>query len=305
MMTMLIATAGFAGACDGDTAATGDTSQATDTIDAADADTSVGEDTSGSASCSVTSAGLECGACSTTTGQDGEAVACVGGQIVDGDGAPIAGLKVSACTLQTCIIGDTDDNGHYLINRVPVAPHKMEVLGQLKGYATMVFYQPTVSGVLTKPADDIVMVPLTDTPTAWAPADGGAVSLAGGMLDLVAEAGVLHYPLGTVDKSVVAAEMDADDLPPFDIAPWEGVEAETRVFIINPFPVSADTSIAMTVHGADGVAADAKYDVYTANELEGVLELVGTATANGSGDIVLDDDAELKTLTTIIIVPQG
>jgi hypothetical protein len=280
----------LAAGCGDGAQATGDTSTATDgdaTGDGVAADTIEVEQT----------------ACTPATGQDGEPVACVGGRLVDEAGAAIPGLKVSACTLQTCIIGETGADGRYRINKLPVAPHKIEVLGQLKGFATMVFYQPTTAGVVATPGRDIVMPTLVDAPVAWAPADGGAVTIAGGMLTLDADPGVLHYPLGTIDKSVLAVELDPLDLPPFDSAPWVGEEAATRVFIVNPFPVFSDTAVAMTVHGAAGVSVGATYQVYTADQLEGVLESAGTATADGAGNIVLDAGAELKTLTTIIVVP--
>ena len=294
--TMTVATVaamfGALGAgCDGERPGPADTSSGSD------ADATIGTDVAADTS------QVDPTACTPATGQDGEPVTCVGGRLVDEAGAVIAGLKVSACTLQTCIIGETGVDGRYRINRLPVAPHKIEILGQLKGFATMVFYQPTTAGVLAVPGRDIVMPTLVDVPVAWPPADGGAVTIADGMLTLDADPGVLHYPLGTIDKSVLAVELDPLDLPPFDISPWEGKEAATRVFIVNPFPILSDTAVGMTVHGAEGVGAGATYHVYTADHLEGLLESAGSATADGSGDIVLDAGAELKTLTTIIVVP--
>lgn len=291
MWMMVTVTAGLTAACGGDTQTPADDTGAdTSTTDATTSDDVGGGETT---------------ACTPAANDDGEPYACVGGTIVDEDGTPIAGLKVSACTLATCIIGETGEDGRYRIGKLPVGPHKMEILGQIQGYATMIYYQPVTAGVLVEAEREIVMVRLTETPSPWTPADGGAVSLAGEMLDLEVAPGALRYPLGTVDKAAVAVEMDPLDLPPFDIAPWEGKEAGTRVFIVNPFPMQSSSAVAMTVHGATGVAPDTGYDVYTANHLEGVLEHVGTATADGLGDIVLDGDAELLTLTTIIVVPQG
>lgn len=263
------------------------------------------------AACDDTSDGTGPDVAPTTTPCDrlvdaaGEPVACVTGRLVDVTGAPVEGLKVSACTLHTCIIGDSRADGTYRIGGIPTEPHKVEILGQLRGYATMIFYQETIPGVFTTPPADIVMVPLADPPTAWPTDVGGTVVLADGALELTAAPDTLRYPLGTVDKEVIAVEVDADHLAPYDLTPWIGREAGTRAFYVNPFPIHASEPVGLVVHGAEGVAAGARYAVYQADHLEALLEHVGDAVADGEGRIVLEEGANLTMLTTIILVPEA
>ncbi len=232
-----------------------------------------------------------------------EPLACVTGRLVDVDGQPLEGLKVSACTSSSCIAGQTGPDGVYKIGGLPVEPHKLEILARIRGYATMIFAQPVAAGVYAEAPRDIVVPALEAAAAAWPPDAGGAVSVAGGMLELSAAAGTLKYPLGTVNKEVYGVEIAASDLPPFDIEPWVGKEAGTRAFILNPFPMRATASVGMRVLGADGVAAGTPYTVYTAGHLDAHLEQAGVATSDGAGSIVLEPGANLTTLTTIIVVP--
>ena len=242
-------------------------------------------------------------ACDPATDNDGNPVACVAGRIVDEAGAPVPSLAIGACTLDVCIRGTTNAEGRYVIGRLTVNPQKMLVFGTAKGYAQMIYYQDATAGVLSEAPFDVQVHRLAAPDTAWSATTGGTVSLAGGMLELTADADALLYPIGAEEK-VTALEVDPTELPPYDIEPWAGKEAATRAFIVNPYPLHTEAGkpATLTVKGATGVTAGATYTVYSAHTTQGILEAHGTATADGNGAIVLEGGT-LTDLTTLVIVP--
>jgi len=240
--------------------------------------------------------------CDPPTDSNGDPVACVAGRLVDEGGAPVPNLAMGACTLDVCIRSTTNADGRYTIGRLTVNPQKMLVFGAAKGYAQMVYYQDVTAGVLTNAAHDVVLHKLAAPDTDWLAATGGTVLLADGKLELSAAADTLLYPIGAEEK-ISAIEIDVADLPPFDIEPWVGHEDATRAFIVNPYPMHTSTPVTLRVLGATGVAAGAKYTVYSAHSVRGVLEEKGVATADGNGAITLTDGT-LTDLTTLIVVPE-
>lgn len=243
-------------------------------------------------------------ACDPATDNAGNPVACVAGRIVDEAGAPVPSLAIGACTLDVCIRGTTNAEGRYVIGRLTVNPQKMLVFGTAKGYAQMIYYQDATAGVLSEAPFDVKVHRLAAPDTAWSAATGGTVAVAGGMLELTADAGALLFPIGAEEK-VTALELDPSELPPYDIEPWAGKEAATRAFIVNPYPLHTEAGkpATLTVKGATGVAAGATYTVYSAHSTQGILEVRGTATADGDGAIVMDAGGTLTDLTTIVVVP--
>lgn len=231
-------------------------------------------------------------------------VGCVYGKLVDGSGKAVEGARVSACTDVECLIATTTGSGVYDIQGLTPGPHHIEVLGEPLGVFTMVWWQDVPAGVQSRLSESVVVQPLAGaTKVAWAPDAGGKVLLADGRLELEAAPGALKYAPGTLDKSVQAIEVDVDELPPFDIAPWEGKEEASRAFIINPFPLKASAPIKLRIIGEPGVATSTPYRVYSADPVWGNLEDVGLVTADGSGDLVSASGGSLKDLTTLVIVP--
>lgn len=241
-------------------------------------------------------------ACNPATGGGrGEKVACLAGAIVDGDGAPIAGIKVSACTSQTCIISPTGADGRYAIQGLPVEPHRMEALGVPKGYMTLEWFQDTTAGFMSEAPHPIVAVPLTHAAVAL-PEAGGTATIADGALELTVGAGVLVYPIGA-EEEVEAAAVALEDLPPYDVAPWVGKEAGARAFVVNPFALGVEGELGLKVKGA-GATAGARFHLYTADHLTGRLDEGGTLVADAAGDLVLQAGATVDELTTVVIVPE-
>jgi len=260
----------------------------------------------------VVASGLGCGddgastpevvACDPGTG--GKPVGCVYGALVDDAGKPVVGAKVSACTDKECIITNTTDAGVYNIQGLTVEAHRIDVLGEPKGVVTMIWWMPVTEGVQSRLAHPVVVHDLDRvTKVPLAPAEGGTVLLADGQLELSAEPDTLKYPIGTVDKSIGAIEVDIDELPPFDLTPWKGKESRSRAFIFNPFPMKSTTSAHLRVFGEERAAVNATYTVYSANYTFGHLDEVGLMRADGSGALVSESGGALKDLTTIIIVP--
>ena len=260
--------------------------------DAAGSDGAIGQD----------AAQANDGRCAPESQDNGAAYACVAGAIIDGDGAPLAGFRVSACTLETCIVGNTDEAGRYNIQRLPVEPHKMEVFGENHGYATMIFYQEVTPRESVLPTRDVVMVPIEETTAPWPPKEGGTVTIADGRLTLTAAPDVLDYPFGA-DKTVRAAMYPADKLPPYNITPWDGREADTLAFVVNPIGISTTASIDVVVHGVDASPGQL-YRVFNADGIHAVLTEVGTASVTSEGDLVLEPGAKVQSLSMIIFVPR-
>ncbi|MFO0744102.1 MAG: hypothetical protein U1F43_00315 [Myxococcota bacterium] len=239
-------------------------------------------------------------------GVGGKPVGCVFGTLVDTKGKPLSGVKVSACTDVECIRADTAADGTYDIQGLQVAAHHIEVLGDPKGVATMVWWQAVPAGVQSRLKEPVVLQPLAGiTKVPWLPDDGGTVTLADGRLELTAEPGTLKYAAGTVaaDKAVLAIELDIDDIPPYDIEPWKGKESKSMAFVVNPFPLKASAPIKVKVLGETGVAAGTPYTLYVADPVFGNLERAGILTADGSGALVSESGMTLQDLTTLVIVP--
>lgn len=242
-------------------------------------------------------------ACDPAVDEEGQAYACISGRLVDEQGGPIANLAVGACSFDLCIKGDTDAEGRYAIQKLPLSTQKVEVFGMLQGYADMIYWQDFEPGFMSEAPQDIVVHRLDMPHAGWAAETGGTILLADGALELSAAPDSLLYPIGEEDE-VTALEIAPSSLGPFDEHPWVGHEASTRAFLINPFPLTATEPVHVVIHGAVGVEKGARYGVYTADAVTGELVLAGEAEADGQGAIVMDDDAGIVDLTTLILVPR-
>lgn len=234
----------------------------------------------------------------------GQPFACIGGALTSQGGEPVAGVRISACTLETCIVGQTGADGTYTVQRLPVTPHKVEVLGVAKGYMTVAYYQDVLPGELARPERAVVLPRTTNAGVSWTAAAGGTATVADGKLVLSARPNTLLYPIGTPEEEMLveAVQVSLDELVPYDSEPWKGKESKSLAFILNPFPLKASESVGLTVKGV-GAAANSLFTVYAADATTGELVQSGILAADASGDLVLQPGASLKTLTTLVIVP--
>lgn len=242
--------------------------------------------------------------CEPAADERGNPYACIAGALESPNGEPVVGVRVSACTLETCIIGNTAADGTYLVQRLPVEPHKVEILGAAKGYMTLAFFQDVKPGELARASHTVVLPRVTNAAVPLTAAAGGTATVADGKLVLSAKAGILRYPIGTPEEEMLveAVAVPLDELVPYDIEPWDGKEDEAMAFLVNPFPLTASESVGLTVKGV-GAPANALYRLYAANATTGELEEAGVLAADTSGDLVLQPGGSLTQLTTLVIVP--
>lgn len=242
--------------------------------------------------------------CEPAADERGNPYACIAGALESPSGEPVVGVRVSACTLETCIIGNTAADGTYLVQRLPVEPHKVEILGAAKGYMTLAFFQDVKPGELARASHTVVLPRVTNAAVPLTAAAGGTATVADGKLVLQAKAGILRYPIGTPEEEMLveAVAVPLDELVPYDIAPWEGKEDDSMAFLVNPFPLTAAESVGLTVKGV-GAPANSLYRLYAANATTGELEEAGVLAADASGDLVLQPGGSLTQLTTLVVVP--
>lgn len=242
--------------------------------------------------------------CEPAADERGNPYACIAGSLESATGEPVVGVRVSACTHETCITGQTAADGTYLVQRLPVEPHKVEILGAAKGFMTLAFFQDVVPGEVARATRTVILPRLTNAAVSWTTAQGGTASVAGGKLELQAGADVLRYPIGTPEEEMVveAVAVPLNELVPYDIEPWKGKESSSMAFLINPFPLTAGESIGLKVKDV-GAAANKLFTLYAANASTGELDEAGILVADADGNLVLQPGASLTQLTTLVIVP--
>ena len=229
----------------------------------------------------------------------------VAGRLVHANGLPIEGLRMLACTASICYWDETDSDGRFLVTNLTLEPLKMQTGDPNAAHVDVLFYHLLDTTEVSELPRDVI-VPLKDQePAPWAEG-GGAVTLADGALTLSAEADALTYPPGTKDKAVTAYRLAGDDLPPFDWAPWEGREAETFGFVINPLGIEAEPGVSVRVDGVSEVPCGA-YRIWSVASKTGSLTHVGTgtvvATEGGSLTLTSEVGSEPVELSTLIISP--
>jgi len=242
--------------------------------------------------------------CEPAADERGRPFACIAGALVADDGSPVAGVRVAACTEMTCIVANSATNGEYIVQRLPVEPHKVEILGGNKGFMTVAFFQDVLPGELARAKRPVLIPKLTEQAELWLAKSGGTVTVAGGKLVLTAKANVLRYPIGTPEEEMLveAVEIPVAKLLPYDSEPWKGKESKSLAFVVNPFPLTATESIGLTVTGV-GASPNSLYRLYAAHSTTGELDEVGVLAADANGNLVLQPGASLTHLTTLVVVP--
>lgn len=243
-------------------------------------------------------------ACEPAADERGRPYACIAGAVTSEAGEPVAGVKIAACTSETCIISTTLADGTYNVQRLPVEPHKVEVFGVMKGFMTLAFFQDVMPGELARASRTLILPRQTNDAVAWLPANGGTVELADGQLVFDAEPGTLRYLVGTPEAEMLveAVEVPVRNLVPYDTEPWKGKESKSMAFVVNPFPLTASASVDLTIKGASATA-NALYTLYAAHSTTGELEEAGILVGAANGDLVLQPGATLTHLTTLVVVP--
>lgn len=238
------------------------------------------------------------GACDPAVDARGNPAACITGALVDESGAPVVGIFIGACNADECIRTETDESGRYTYQGLQLVDRMMKVFGVPKGYMMTNWYQPVEPGVMAI-APDVKLFAKPGGEVALASDSGGTAVV--GRLEITAGPDSLVYPIGEKEELEVY-EVTTQDLPPFDKEPWAGKEADTLVFIVNPFAVTLDEPIELKVKGV-GASAGTPYRIYSPDHITGLLEEGGSLVADEAGDLVLQPGARLEDLTTLIIVP--
>ena len=227
----------------------------------------------------------------------------VEGRLVDADGAPAPNLNVLCCTLGVCYAGGTDEDGRYFFDDLEPGPKKMQVVDTTDTFVDMIFYQDVPTPALHSPGADVVLTRRTGAPSAWPVQEGGQVVLAGGALELVAEPGSVKYPSGLAEEALLAQQVPAALLPPYDQAPWSAAPDRTTAFLLDPLQISASSPVTLRVR-ADGEGPGARFTIWSADSSLAVLQEVGGATVDAEGWLVSDEDAQITELTALVLVPR-
>lgn len=229
---------------------------------------------------------------------------CTGGTLVGPDGAAVENVRVSACTPSTCITSTSDASGRFVIQGLPVEPHKLEVLGFIQGFYTTVYYMDMTAGSLT-----LVDAPirLQRLPPAlvkgFEPSAGGQLVLAGGDVVIDADPAALSFPIGTSQDGAEATAVAIADLPPFDVAPWAGKESGAFAYLVHPFPLRSDGGVSLGLAAPEGVAEASAYTLYSVHTSTARVEEVGAMTRGDDGLWRLDDPTRLGHLAVLVAVP--
>lgn len=229
---------------------------------------------------------------------------CTIGTLIDPEGGPVSGVRVSACTPSTCITGTTDDAGDFIIQGLPVEPHKLEVLGFIRGFFTTIYYLEMRSGLVAKPEKPIQLQRLPAAMVkGFEPAVGGELALAEGDVKIDADPGSLSFPIGTIGDGAEAAAVDPLVLPTFDIAPWTGLEADSFAYTLHPFPLRSDGGVEIALRVPDDRIEAASYRLYSVHTSSARVEDVGLLERGDDGLWRLSDPTLLRHLAILVAVP--
>jgi hypothetical protein len=236
-------------------------------------------------------------------GGRGSVKGCAEGWLVDEAGAPMAGVRVAACTPATCITGTTGADGRFAIQGLPVEPHKFEALAVPQGRFATVFFADVTGGRMVGPERPVVLHPLPEGRTAFDPAAGGTLSLADGALVLEAAPGALSFPIGTAGEGAAAAAIPVETLPEYDAAPWAGREEGSFAVVVHPFPLKIAGDVSVTL-APPADAGEGPWDLHAVNGSTGRIERAGALEADAEGRLRLASPATLPYVTVLVAVPR-
>lgn len=258
--------------------------------------------------------------------QPGEALTGrVQGRVVGVDGTPLAQVDVLACTLSTCVFGESDADGLYDVGGLAMVPQKIQILGEPSGLMNTYHYQdPATANPNVLPRDVVAFETCEPESVVWMPEPKSLVAgdpttaiIADGRLELTGDSYVLEYPIG-YDDLVCAKEVAPEHLPPFDVEPWLHAEDTTLAFLVHPdievktvygyvepeFEAALDAArIGLTVRGVDAPIG-AMYGVWVADHWTGILHRQGEAVVDAAGDLVTGMDSGPRSLNWVIFIPE-
>ena len=106
------------------------------------------------------------------------------------------------------------------------------------------------------------------------------------------------------DGEVIQAErLEGDEIPPYDIEPWMSRKADSFAFAFYPQNTKASENVTFKVTTGVNQPQGTQYFIWTADFSHASLHNVGTATVDANGHLVSDTGAEIKDLTTIVLIP--
>lgn len=218
------------------------------------------------------------------------------GQVFSEVGTPLSGIRIIACNAESCTDCATDDNGSYILANLVDGPWKMEAVDNSGLYMDLLFHQGADSPLA------IIQLPYADQQgLEWSAQEGGTLSMFNGGLQLTADSGSLSYPEDEVELRVSVVQ--ADKLPPYASAPWEGKEDQTLGLILNPTHLVSLTPIGVRLSVSWQVSQEMDYDIYTVDLATGMLQASGRAHMQPSGELWSAPDSTIFEPGTMIFVP--
>ncbi len=257
-------------------------------------------------------AGPENGYTDTTTTPDTPAVdpgpeiplGAVTGRIVNGDGEPLANIKVLCCTSSICETGETLEDGSYIFEQLEVEPRKMQAADLTKTYMELIFYQDVIADQMNTLSRDVVLTRRNDEPTTWLEDIGGTVSLAGGELELQAGPESVDYPFGIFDELIQGETMAGSILPPYGTEPWLDQMEQSFGYVFYPVHIITHEPVSFVIRRDGLMDSGTIYRIWAVDPDDAELIDSGTATVGDDGDLASDPDSTLTDLTTIILIPE-
>jgi hypothetical protein len=226
------------------------------------------------------------------------------GRIVNEEGRALADMRVLCCSHSICYTESTDADGQYLIGGIPVDDvYKMQAADPTQEYSGLYYYQEIRADEVSELPRDVILPRRESEPVEWLKETGGAVTLAGGALELVAAADSLDYPIG-LEEMISGDRIPGTILPPYTAEPWAGRSEQLITFTFNPSPISSMAPVQLRVTADDVGVEGSVWTIYSINPDSAAPDVVGTATVNGDGVLVSDEDAMLLNMLTIILAPR-
>ncbi len=225
------------------------------------------------------------------------------GRIINRSSEPLSGLKIMACCSTVCRTSTTNSNGEYLFSDMIVESRHVQAYDFAGVYISVLYYQDVFANELNVLSRDVILPDLTTPPKSLPIATGGTVLLADGVLELTLPPNTLEYPIGYDQEVIQAERLMGYEIPPYDVEPWRDHQEDSLAFAFYPHKIKTSDSASFIVKSGVNLPAGAKYQIWTAFFTQATLHYVGTATVDDNGHLVSDEDALVKDLTTIVLIP--
>lgn len=206
------------------------------------------------------------------------------GTVLDNQENPLVGATIRI--EGTTVIDQTDDNGLFELDRVPVGPVHLLVDGSTitntpGEYPTLGFHLTAVAGINNTLAQPVYMVRLTDQNVAYVSETQGAVltqaSAPGWKMEVAA--GSATFPDGSKEGIISVTSVNSDKVP---MPPPNGMQPQA-VVTIQPSGTMFDPPAPVSVPNVDGLAPGQQVDMYSYDhDLEEFVSIgLGTVSEDG------------------------